>query len=689
MPNPQKLVELLTFHSFEIESIKEIRQDFVLDINVLPNRAPDCFSHLGIAREIAAIIKNKFQVPSFKFQEGKKLQSKDFVEVKVENSNDCPRYTAKVVLEVRVKPSPKWMQERLKVCGLQPINNIVDIANFVMLETGQPIHAFDFDKIKSVEIQNPKSKSASWRTKIKTIIVRRAKKGERIKALDDKEYKLDESILVIADVKRPIAIAGIKGGEATGIDKNTKNIVIEAANFNQVLIRKGSQKLKLKTDASLRFEHGINLNLVDFAQQRICYLIKKFAGGKIVKDLADFSPDKVYQKKIKLNLNSIERLLGVKIPAKVVKRILQDLGFESQVSGSVFQVKVPTRRLDVSIEEDLIEEIGRIFGYKNIPSEFPQASLIPPERNEELFWEEKIKNSLKELGFCEVYNYSFLSKREKEIFGFKDNKMIEIANPMSSENRYLTPSLVPKLIKNVKDNLRFFNEVKIFELGEIFKKGKTPKYKVPLCEKKILAGVLVKKGGGDELFYELKGASEDLLNQLGISNVWYDDFKATPEDSLVSMWHPGKCAEIKVGGEEIGFLGEIHPRIIENFGLKEKVFIFDFDFEKLENLALEEAEYQPVSLHPTSIRDLAVLVPQGTRVVEVLNIIEGVGGNLVRDVDLFDVYSGQELPEGMENLAFHIIYQAEDRTLKSEEVQKIHQKIIKSLEENPSWEVRK
>ncbi|RLC38448.1 MAG: phenylalanine--tRNA ligase subunit beta [Candidatus Nealsonbacteria bacterium] len=684
MLTSRKLAEILTKHSFEVEEVKKVGKDWVLDIDVLPNRACDCFSHIGIAHEVTVLTNSKFQIPNSKLKEEKNLKAKDFVGVEVKNKEDCPRYAAKVILGVEVKSSPKWIKERLRACGLQPINNIVDITNYVMLETGQPIHAFDFDKIKSENSKFQKKK----------IIVRRAKKGEKITALDDKTYTLDEDILVIADTREPIAIAGIKGGESTGIDSKTKNIVIEAANFNPRVIRRASRKLKLRTDASWRFENGVDPNLIDFAQERVCSLIQEIAGGKVAQGMVDFYPKKARPKKIKLDLKYVERLLGVRIPKEKIIKILKNLGFKVahqliNLSTHQLLIEVPTWRLDISIQEDLIEEIGRIAGFQNIPSVFPKAALIPPERNEEIFWQRNCQDILKEQGFTEVYNYSFIGEKEKEIFGWRDKEIIELANPISSFNKYLRPSLIPNLLKNVKENLKFFDEIKIFEIGKIFRKCQMSNVKCQILEKKMLGGVIAKKRMGDEGFYELKGIVDLLLNKLGISNVWYDDYQQTPEESHLEIWHPRKSAEIKTDGQELGFLGEIHPKILEELEIAEKVFVFDLNFEKLKKLASEEHEYQPISIHPAAVRDLAVLVPLRTKTVEVLNVINAAGGKLVRDVDLFDVYSGEGIPEGKENLAFHIIYQAEDRTLSSKEIDEVHQRIIKALEENPEWEVRK
>ncbi len=580
------------------------------------------------------------------------------------------------------------MQEKLKACGLQAINNIVDITNFVMLETGQPLHAFDLDKISNVnskfKIQNSKLQVKSQ--KLKTIIVRRAKSGEQIKTLDDKMYTLDESVLVIADEMKPIAIAGIKGGFETGIDKNTKNVVIEAANFNPVLIRRASQKLKLRTDASWRFENSISPQIIDSAQARVAFLIQQIAKGSPIAGMVDVYPKKPLAKILKLNFDSVESLLGIKIPDKEVIRILESLGFKIKKSDTKsLTVEIPFIRLDIEMEEDLIEEVGRIFGYENIPSALPKASLTPPVVNEGILWLKKCRLALKEAGFCEAYNSSFIGEKDKKVFGYEDNQLLLLENPMSVLNKYLRPSLIPNLLKNIKDNFRFFDEIKLFEFGHIFNHLDGQR----ASEKKMLSGVLTRRNGKEELFFELKGAVEALTQSLGIDDLWFDNVGATSEDAPLSIFHPGKTAEIKSRNEEVGFLGEIHPRISEEMGISGTIFVFDLDFQKLVKFATLEREYLPIPSYPAVLRDLAVAVPEGTKMFEIETIISAVGGDLVEDVDLFDTYSGEELGEGRENLAFHVVYQAKDRNLSSEEVNKVHQRIVEELEKNPGWEVRR
>ena len=696
LPKPEKLAEVLTMHFAEVENINKKGRDFVLDINIRPNRAGDCFSHWGVARECAAILKSKLNLPISLLKENQAIKAKDFIKIQVKDKKACPRYTARVITGVKVGPSSEWMKKRLALCGLQSINNIVDIANYVMLETGQPLHAFDARKLKGNKI-----------------IVRFAKKGEKIFTLDEQKFTLDKNVLVIADEKSPVAIAGIKGGKGPGIDKKTKTIVLESANFEAKIIRQGSKILNLKTDASHRFEHGIDPNLTEIAINRAAQLIQKFAKGKIAKGLVDAYPKKIKPRKIRLNIDYVEKLLGIKIPKKEIKSILVGLGFEVfQVSSSRFQVRVPTRRLDVSIQEDLIEEIGRIYGYEKIPSVLPSASMIPPQKNLEIFWEEFTKDILKENGFTEVLNYSFINQKNKQIFSYetkittrtkgflKIKELLEIENPISAEYQYLAPSLIPNLLNNVKDNFRFFDEIKIFEMGKIFKRFQVSSSKFQAVEKMALTGLIAQKHEkGNESFYRLKGVIDTLLEKIGISDSWYDEYKPTPEQSKILCWTLGKCAEIKIGNQEIGFLGEIAPKILKELKIKSptliqgggkgRVVLFDIDFEKLQQVCSEECEYRPVSPYPAAIRDLAVLVPMATKVVQVLNIINQAGGKLVRDVDVFDIYEGEELPQGKKNFAFHIIYQAEDKTLTSKEIDAVHKKIVKAIEKNVGWEVRK
>ncbi len=657
LPPPEKLAEILTMRAFEVEEVNKIKvgksQDWQLEIDVLPNRT-DCYSHFGMAREIGAILNLKMKTENWRLKEEENLQTKDFVSIKVKAG--CQRYCARVLIEPKIEESPDFIKERLEVCGLKPINNVVDITNYVMLELGQPLHAFDLEKVED-----------------RQIIVRLAKEGEEILTLDNEEYKLDESILVIADSKKPIGIAGIKGGKNSGISERTKILLLESANFDPVLIRRASIKIDLKTDAALRFSHGLDPNLAEVAANRAAFLIQQICKAKVAKGILDYYPQKVLPKKIKLDKNYLESLLGIKISTKEIVTILKNLGFELSKN---LVVTVPTFRRDVSIQEDLIEEVGRIYGYEKIEKKFPTVLLCPPRKNFDLFWEERAKDILKEIGFFEVLNYSFVSKDDIENFGFKE-EAIEIENPVSANFQFLRPTLLVNLLKNVQKNQKNFPEIKIFEIGKIFKKEKQTKK-----EKKALSFVI----SGNK-FFEAKGIIDTLFKKLGISNFYFDFFKPTPEETKSTIWQKGKTAEIRIGDKEVGFLGMISRKILEKYEIEKDLVAVDIDFDLLSKLATEEQEFEPISPYPPIIRDISILVPKDVLVETVISEIERSGGELIRDIDLFDIF--EEIEPERKSLTFRIIFQAKDRAILPKELDQIWEKIIENLEKNQNWEVRK
>jgi len=530
----------------------------------------------------------------------------------------------------------------------------VDLANYVMLETGQPLHIFDFDKIKGEKI-----------------IIRRAKKGEKITGLDDNEYELDKDILVIADKNSVIAIAGIKGGKSTAVDKETKTILLESANFNSILIRKSSRKLNLRTDASMRFEHNLDQELTIKAIDRLAYLIK----GDVMKKI-DKNFEKTKERKLKLNLKKAQSILGIKISEDKAKKILFSLGFKID---SNLDVAIPSTRKDIQIQEDLIEEIGRIYGYQNLESKLPKLALITAKNNENLLWQAKIKDFFKQHSFYEAYNYSFISKKVGDNFG---GPLVKMRNPYSTALYYLRPNLLLGLFGNIKENRKHYNkDLRIFEIGKSFRK-----INKGIRETNILAIVIAGESGD---FYSLKGIVDQLFEGLGISDIFYDSIKADPEKSKMLYWDLRQAAEIKINGKEIGFLGAISDLALKHLNIKDKVLAIEIDCDKLIEFAEEENQYQPISKYPTAVRDIALLVPLDIKVVDVLNRINIIAGKILKDIDLFDMYEGKGLPDGKKNLAFHLIFQAEDRTLSSKEIDDLQKKIINNLEKNPEWEVRK
>ncbi len=669
LPKPEKLADLLTMHSFEVAEIKKSANDFIFDIDILPNRAHDCLSHLGVAKECAAITNLKFKIPSLAKATEDKRKTSDFIKVEVQDKDGCPRYTARVISDIKISSSPKWLREKLENLGQKSINNIVDAANYVMLETGQPLHAFDFEKISGGKI-----------------IVRRAKKGEKITTLDNEDYKLDADVLVIADAKGPLALAGIKGGKRAEIDKNTKTIVLESANFNPSLIRNISRKTGLKTEASMRFEYELDPNLTEEAINRVAQIIKEIGNGKIAKGMIDVYSEKVFPAKINLNLKKVANVIGKEIPKQKIIGILKLLGFEV---GNSLRVTVPTIRRDIKIQEDLIEEIVRLIGYDQIKSILPMGLVGISRTDGVLTITNKVKTIFEGLGFTEVNNFSFVGEDDLSKTKVSKDGYIELENPLSDDLKYLRKDLLINILKNIKENYKQIfgndNAIKIFELGKVYCKedNKTK-------EEKMLSGAIVRqtekiKG---ESFYELKGVIDAILTKLGISDYWYDDFQATSDWTDQIFWSKTGTAEIKIGNEEIGFLGEINSDILNAFNIKRKVVMFNLNFEKLLKLVSEELIYRSPSPYPAAIRDLAVLVNKSDRVGDVMKIIEDTGGELVQDVDLFDMYEGEEIPDNKKNLAFHIIYQSYEKTLKDEEIDKIQRKIIKELEKN-NWQVRR
>jgi len=670
LPAPEELAKKLPLHSFEVEQIVKKGVDTALDIDITANRVADCSSHLGMARECAVIFCLKLSKPDISIK--KEAKKVGLVEVEVKAGHLCPRYMATVLKKVKVGASPDWLKQRLEVCGLQSINNVVDSANYIMLETGQPLHIFDLDKLKGQKI-----------------IVRNALANEKITTLDGQELELDKEMLVIADNKDAIAIAGIKGGKGPEVSQETENIVIEAANFNSVSIRKTSQKLRLRTDASYRFEHNLDPNLAEQGMLQLIHLLQEIAGAGPVLSFIDIYPQKKEPVTITLELKRIEKLLGIEPSQKEVAQILNGLGFQIlKKNDKIMRLQIPTQRTDISLEEDIIEEIGRIYGYDKISGVLPSALILPAKKNIEVFWEEFSRDVLKEAGMTEVYNYSFISDKQVETFEIDKAGLLEVANPLSQEYKYLNSTLIPNLLKNVQLNLKYFSDVEIFELGKVFNQGAGDNKQEVISEKRSLAGFIIGKEKNSESFYDLKGIVEGLFEKAGIHNAWYDEVGPTPENSSRLIWDLARSAEIKVGDEEIGFLGYISQTILDILKIKADVVVFDLDFQRFQELASERREYQIISPYPIATRDLAVLIPSGVKVVDVLNVINRAGGKLVRDVDLFDFYQGENIPEGKKNLAFHIAYQAEDRTLTTEDIGDLHGKITNALEQE-GWEVRK
>ena len=634
--------------------------DVIFEIDILPNRAHDCLSHIGVAREVAVLLNEKLKTKNEKL-EIKTSKASELLSVKIENEELCRRYSVASVGGVEIKKSPDWLKSILESCGVRPINNIVDITNFVMFSFGQPMHAFDADKLQG------------------KILVRNAQKGEKLIALDEKEYELTEEDLVIADEKNPIAIAGVMGGLETAVDENTKNIIFEAANFQGIYVRKTSSRLKLASESSYRFEREIDEELTLEAISKAVEMAKDLAGGKLQGDIIDIYPSPVKKRNIKFNFDRIENLLGMKIEKEKIFSILISLGFEVSEKDKEIEVLVPTFRKDVQKTNDIIEEIGRINGYENIketPANIQMKSVI---QDKTLLMETNIKKSMEGLGFFEVYNYSFIGEREINGSLLKIENHHELQNPLSEEFMYMRTSLLSDLLNNTRDNLKHRESFKLFELGRIYLKDD----KEGVDEKKILSGVMVNKNQKKISFYDLKGQLEVVLEKIGIEKLIYQEIE-NPEN----FWHKGRSAEILCKKKLIGKIGEIHPIALNNFNLETRVVFFEIYIENLVDLIANTKSYQKINKFPGVELDLSVVFDENVKWGEIKRAINSADNNLIQGVEPFDIYRGRGLGENKKSIAFRVFYQAEDRTLTDEEVKIVQDKIINELEKL-GGEVRK
>lgn len=655
--NKQILIEKLNSYSFESSDLL----GDVFDISVPVNRYSDAACHWGIAREISAILGISFRTQSLlkglSDKENDDLHTRAPLQIKVEDKNLCPRYRAHYFDNVVVKPSPKWMQKILRDCGLRPINNVVDIMNYAMLESGQPLHAFDFDELGRGD------------SKIKTIIVRRAKAKEKIRTLDGKDYDLDSDILLIADDYNPIALAGIKGGKHAEISQKTKRIVVEAANFNAVNIYQSSRRLRLATDASQRFSHAISPELVPIGLRRAAELLSGIAMAKS-RGFVEVNYTKPRKKIIKFDLLKFVKFIGAEFDLKNIRRSLRLLGFEIKVPATAlshypaaeFLVEVPQLRNDIETPEDLAEEIARLHGYNHLKSIPPKVHLIPSGFEDQITLADSIKRVLTILGFSEVYNHSFIG--EKDLMrsgGFKD-RIVELLNPLSAETKYLRPNLSLHLTANIESNFRFHGALKIFEIGDVFTRGKNQK----VLEESHLAAAVASKN--QEPFFELKGVTESSLKRLGLV-----DFRMVPCDSGVCLQilPTGELADksslkIMSGKVCLGCLARVRES-----GLKGYAAIAEINLGELIKLVSAEREYQPLPKYPSVMRDLSLSLEGGGRVGDIMQAIQESNLKEVADVDLIDEYKN--------SFTFRIVFQAEDRTLTDKEVNKKMERISSLL----------
>ncbi len=653
-------------------------KDKVLDIDILPNRGHDCLSYNGVARELQALENRKIQDTRYKQISNLKSQisNDDSLKVEIQTLN-CSRYAGIRIKNIEIKESPQWMRARLKASGIKSINNIVDITNYVMLETNQPLHAFDSQTL-----------NVECRKSLDKIVVRQAEEEEKIVLLDEQELELTKEDIVITDGQKPIALAGVMGGLDSGVQDSTTEIILEGANFNPTSIRFTARKYNLLSDAAYRFERDIDPNFIDIAINRATELIKELAGGE-VDSITDTYPELVEPWRINLDLKHVRKLLGVQIEDGEIKSILERLGIrvESQKSKvkSRLNCIIPTRRRDLRTAEDLIEEIGRIYGYSKIQPEPIQAPIQTPHRNEQRFFERKLKGIAVKSGFSEIRGYSFYSQADADALGLGEIRHISLLNPASPEQAILRNTLTPSLLKANRKSLSYFKEVRVFEVGRIYKdRGET----LPQ-EELYFGGTVVTKENNGEQFYELKGLIDNLLESFGISDCYYDPNFDEDENGKLPDLHPSRRALIKNSeGEIIGWLGEISKKASKYFGLKNvRGALCEINIDRLRNQIKKATAYQPLSKFPFVERDLSMIVGEKLRVGEVEDVLYKAGGKLLQDVDLFDLYQNKET--GERSMAFHLMFGDKEKTLQAKEVDDKIGEIIKVVENELNVEVKK
>jgi phenylalanyl-tRNA synthetase beta chain len=661
---PEKLADILTMY-FAETTVKHNGKRPVLDVELLSNQVAEASGHLGLAREIGATLGRKFIYPKINLKE-KNVFAKNLLDIKIESSN-CNCYLARILQEVKVKESPKWLKDALADCGVRPINSIVDIANYVMLETGQPLHVFDFDKICD------KSGIANKKTK-KEIIIRQAKKNEKITTLENETYDLNEGIMLITDNKNPLALAGVKGGKGPGVSKNTINIILESANFNGVNIRLTSKKLGLRTDASWRFEHNIPLDLTDYAIDRLAQLIQEVAGGDILKGRVGQRISKKEKVLIPIKWENWEKFLGWSIKKKKIIHYLSLLDFSLKQKKDYFLVLPPPFRNDIKIKEDVMGEVARLYGVDKIDSIIPQEILTLPLQNEFFEFRKQVKDWLKGYNLEEVYNYSFISEKDKNILPNKWQKqLIEIENPTSALTKYLRPTLLINFLKNINYNFSFVNKIRFFEIGKIYFKDKKD-----LKEDFAFSGVLAQKEKCDDsfMFYQAKGIIEDLFSKFGIDK---DNYNLKPLESTEYSLLLEQGAVIYKGKDLIGAIGNPKKDLLKKYDCENKLVFWEIKLLPLLEIVKEEREFQPLPKYPAIIRDISFIIAQNVLVDKILSIIQKTSPVNLEDVDLFDIYVGKNLSSGTKSLSFHLTFRANDHTLKNIEVDKEMERIYKAL----------
>lgn len=678
---PQKLAELLTLRSFEVETIEKSGKDWAIDIagKTIGPRMADVSGHIGMAREIAASLGKRFRPPADKIKisvrREKRLRVSPGLDPKitVQYPELCSRYTAQLIAVVGMEASPKWMQERLVTCGLRPINVIVDVTNYVMLEMGHPLHAFDADKITG-----------------NTMTIRASKKAESIVTLDGVRRDLPEGAIIIEDDDGIIDLAGIMGGEDSAVSEETKTILLQAAVFDQARIYRVSHEMKHATAASKIYAAGVDETGSLAALERAVSLLEDVADASRVGSPFDWYPRESKPRPIGFRPSYADRMIGQSLGAAFYKSVFERLGLAVKQRKENLIVEIPPRRKDISIEEDLVEEAVRLFGYENIQPRFPELALVPAPRNDDMFWEDRVRDYASGAGFSEHECYEFASDAELVAFGLDARHAVELQNPLNQETKYLVPRALITYISVTRDNLKYADDVRLFGIAKNFRRVNGKNGTAVEEVKKICLASVFKDATGDEGFYRLKGIVDRIFESMGLDDWQYDDMPsggAVMSDAAI--FHPYRRAEIRVNDVYVGVLGEVNPAVLDALKTKTRIVACEIDAQTLYKLANAEVEFRPIGKFPSIERDIAVIVPSNLKTEAVQNIIENQGGGFLADTDLFDYFQDEDMRDAdQKSLAFHLVFQSPDRTLTDEEVEAKMQRITKALKDQ-GWEVRK
>lgn len=702
--SPSDVAHKLTMIGLEVETIEEIDDDIVFEINVTPNR-PDCLSIIGIARELSAIYNIPIKFPEHSISA--EIKELDF-NVDIIDSDLCHRYAGRVVKNVKIAPSPDWMIKRLQKCNIRAINNVVDITNYVLLELGHPLHAFDLDKIKGHLIRVGTPKGLGYKDKV------------RFKTLDEIEREITEDTLLIWDKEKPIAIAGVMGGADTEVTDLTRNIFIESAYFDPSSIRKTSKRLGLKTESSYRFERGTDIKILKKALDRAAYLMKLLAHGEIYGKI-DIYPKRFIPADIIVRIRRVNDVLGLNLSKDEILNILNRLGIEAEDLADRLRIKPPTYRRDLQNEYDIIEEVARLYGYDRIKAELPKGTIGIGQgsgvRSQESIVKNNIKQSLLKSGFTEVINYSFMGFQDLDLLRINERderrEAIVIKNPLKIEDTLMRTTLLPGLIRNLRHNIFHGNrDLRLFEVAKIFIRSKD--YDLPY-EREHLAMLLYKERvkalykDDTPVFYIVKGIIEAILNDLKISEYC---FVRSKEPFL----HPGQAADIyivksqeseirrqRIEGKrqienqdleaeiKIGYIGSLSPEILGELDLsiyKPSIVVAEIDLSRLMPHITKEMRYRPIPKYPFIERDTAIIVDATLQAETLLKLLKSYQSELIEDISIFDVYQGKNIPDDKKSIAFSVRYRSSDRTLTDDEVDSLHNDLVKYILRETKGELR-